>query len=385
MARAKPQRTKYPGLYKFETTKGTIYAFQVRADGKQHWERLPPGTKIEDARSRQVQVLNEIRFGDVNPFTAKPRTFEDFARNTWLPSVEARVARGELESSTAYNIRRELLTRLLPTFGSTRLDRITVESVERFQDELSLTLSNWTVRRIIVTLGSALELASRHKLIRENPCRAVRKVEAKANREVTIPTRSEVFKLANTAPVVASVDEKNLIIAASFTGARISELFGLRWQNVDLTEGQETLIVAEQVYQGERKASAKTQSGHRAILLGPEAAETLRSQQVEGRSSDLGLVFPSPQGTAWRASNFHRRRWQPIREAAGLPELHFHDLRHFYVTYVRTTLGLPPALTEQLAGHSDERTHKAYTHATPEGERIIRAAMARAYDEAAFE
>jgi hypothetical protein len=65
-----------------------------------------------------------------------------------------------------------------------------------------------------------------------------------------------------------------------------------------------------------------------------------------------------------------------------LPELHFHDLRHFYVTYVRTTLGLAPALTEQLAGHSDERTHHHYTHATPEGETIIRAAMARAHEEA---
>jgi integrase len=382
MARAKPQTTRYPGLYKFDTTRGTIYAFQVRVGGKQKWERLPPGTKIEDARSRQVQVLNEIRFGDAHTLTAKPRTFEDFARNDWLPSVEARVARGELEESTAYNNRRDFESRLLPAFGSTRLDRITVESVERFQDELSLALSNWTVRRLIVTLGGALELARRRKLIRENPCRDVRKVEAKASRSPRILSREEVLSLAEKAGTVASVDEMNLVVAAAFTGARLGELHGLRWPNVDLTEGKESVVVAEQVYRGVQKERAKTPSGYRKIILGPEAAEALRSQQIEGRSSGLGLVFPSPSGAAWRASNFNRRRWQPIREAAGFPDLHFHDLRHFYVTYVRTTLGLSPALTEQLAGHSDERTHQHYTHATLEGETIIRSAMARAHQEA---
>jgi integrase len=380
MARAKPQKTKYPGLFKFETTtRGTIYAFPIRLDGKQHWERLPPGTKLEEARSRQVQVLNEVRFGGGNPFTRKPRTFEDFARNDWLPSLEARVARGELEGSSEYNNCRDFESRLLPAFGSTPIDRISVEDVERFQDALSLTLANWTVRRIITTLSGALELARRRKLIRENPCRDARKVEAKARRAPIILNREQVSKLGEKAP---SVDERNLITVAAFTGARLGELHGLRWPNVDLTEGQESIVIAEQVYRGETKERAKTPTGYRKIILGPEAAEALRSQQIEGRSSGLGLVFPSPNGTAWQASNFHRRRWQGIREAAELPDLHFHDLRHFYVTYVRTSLGLAPALTEQLAGHSDERTHQHYTHATPEGETMIRAAMARAHAEA---
>ena len=49
-------------------------------------------------------------------------------------------------------------------------------------------------------------------------------------------------------------------------------------------------------------------------------------------------------------------------EAAGFPELHFHDLRHFHVSYVRA-MGLPSAVTEQLVGHSDSKTHRTYTHA----------------------
>jgi integrase len=59
-------------------------------------------------------------------------------------------------------------------------------------------------------------------------------------------------------------------------------------------------------------------------------------------------------------SNFNRRRWDPIRKAAGLPGLHLHDLRHLYVSRIRDA-GLSSALSEQLVGHSDERTHRGYT------------------------
>jgi len=42
---------------------------------------------------------------------------------------------------------------------------------------------------------------------------------------------------------------------------------------------------------------------------------------------DDDLVFTSPEGAPLRR-NFRRRVWLPALRAAGLPLIHFHDLRH---------------------------------------------------------
>jgi integrase len=90
------------------------------------------------------------------------------------------------------------------------------------------------------------------------------------------------------------------------------------------------------------------------------------------------LIFPSATGTYERDSNWTSRAWKDTRATAKLPHIHFHDLRHFYVSTIRGE-NLPAAWTQQLVGHSDDRTHDAYTHVVPGSEQAIRAAMSAAF------
>lgn len=381
MARAKPQTTRYPGVYKRTTDKrGVVYDFTYRVDGKQKWSR-GKHTNLEAAHRNRLDLQHEAIHGTLP--NAEPTSFDAFA-DEWLTTQEAAVAQGRLRSSTVAGRNHELRRYLRPTFGARRLHTIGVADVQRFLDELSAGgLSNHTVLRLSRTLGTILEAARRHEHIPSNPVRDAEKPPAKRKREPQRLTPEQVLKLADEAILKCAdgteeTNEHNLILVAAFAGLRQSELFGLRWENVlDLTEGQERLVVAEQCYQGEVVDRPKTPAGFREVIPCPEAGAALRSQQIEGRSSDAGLVFPSPDGTHWRPSNFNRRRWQQIRDRAGLPELHFHDLRHFFVSYVRE-MGLSPALTQQLVGHTDEGTHRGYTYAIPGTEPIIRDAMAAA-------
>ena len=41
-----------------------------------------------------------------------------------------------------------------------------------------------------------------------------------------------------------------------------------------------------------------------------------------------GLVFVGPKGAALNASNFTAGAWKKARQVVGMPDLHFHDLRH---------------------------------------------------------
>jgi integrase len=371
MARAKPKTTKYSGVYKRETPKlGTRYDIVLSVNGKQHWIR-GKHTNLEAAQKHRIRLLNEAQHGALPDST--PKTFGVFA-DEWLTAQEAAVTQGGLRSSTVNGRKHELRCYLRPTFGEQTLNTIGVAEVERFLNALSARgLSNHTVLRLSRTLGTILEAARRHGHITSNPVRDAQKPPAKRKREPQRLTPEQAIRLAEAA---SEADERNLILVAAFAGLRQSELFGLRWRNVlDLTEGKELLLVDEQCYQGEVVNRPKTPAGFRQVVICPEAAEALRSQRIEGRSSDAGLVFPSPDGTHWRASNFNRRRWQPIREKAGHPALRFHDLRHFFVSYV-VELKLSPALTQQLVGHTDERTHRSYTYALPETEPTIREAFA---------
>jgi hypothetical protein len=56
----------------------------------------------------------------------------------------------------------------------------------------------------------------------------------------------------------------------------------------------------------------------------------------------------------------------------------FHTPRYFFVSMVRAQ-GLATAITEQLVGHMDDRTHRGYTRPIPGTEPVIRDALALAF------
>jgi len=60
-------------------------------------------------------------------------------------------------------------------------------------------------------------------------------------------------------------------------------------------------------------------------VITPDLASHVVTYATPG---DDGLVFTSPEGAPLRRSNFIRRAWRPALRAAGLPMIHFHDLRH---------------------------------------------------------
>ena len=78
----------------------------------------------------------------------------------------------------------------------------------------------------------------------------------------------------------------------------------------------------------------------------------------------------SSSGTRLRRSNFRRRVWLPALTKAGLPEIHFHDLRH---TGNILTATAGASLRELMArmGHASTRAALVYLHDTDDRQRAI--------------
>jgi integrase len=59
-----------------------------------------------------------------------------------------------------------------------------------------------------------------------------------------------------------------------------------------------------------------------------------------------------------------RLAWNRVRERAGMPDLHFHDLRHEAVSRF-AEMGLTTAELAIISGHRDPRMLMRYTHLRP--------------------
>ncbi len=158
------------------------------------------------------------------------------------------------------------------------------------------------------------------------------------------------------------------------TGMRFSELRGLAWSDVDWIKG--TITVKRQINQvpraGPTVGAPKTRSGIRTIRLGETSLEMLREQQgrIEYeriRAGDAwkenGLIFPSKVGTPFIPVSV-QVDFQNALEAANLPRIRFHDLRHTAAS-IMLSHGVPALVVSKILGHSSPSiTLGIYAHAT---------------------
>ena len=94
------------------------------------------------------------------------------------------------------------------------------------------------------------------------------------------------------------------------------------------------------------------------------------------RPGDDGLVFTSPEAAPLRHSNFRRRFWVPALAAAGLPAMHFHDLRHAGNMLAADAGANLRELMDRM-GHSTTRAAMMYLHGGDERQQAIADELSR--------
>ncbi|CAA9572151.1 MAG: Integrase [uncultured Thermomicrobiales bacterium] len=161
-------------------------------------------------------------------------------------------------------------------------------------------------------------------------------------------------------------------------GLRMGETLGLRWEDVDLDTGTLRVAVALQRRKGSRElVEPKTHQGRRTLSLSSVLLAALRAhrtRQLEERLAagptwkDQGLVFPSTVGTAIEPRNL-TRHFKGVLQAAGLPNIRFHDLRHAAASLL-VAQGVHPRVVMEILGHSQiSLTMNTYAHVLPETQR----------------
>jgi integrase len=77
-------------------------------------------------------------------------------------------------------------------------------------------------------------------------------------------------------------------------------------------------------------------------------------------------IFTNTIGGPIEPANWSRREWRPALKAAGVEDLHFHDLRHFAASALRDA-GMDNKMRSVVIGHASEKiTDGIYTHSSEE-------------------
>lgn len=209
------------------------------------------------------------------------------------------------------------------------------------------------------------EDAKRFRLLEENPLAGL--VPSWKSPEVVPPTREQLDRML-TGLESEGAWARTLAGVAAWSGLRWSEVSVLRVENVDV--GLPDTVIALNAQLPPRVTldveHGKGDLARRSVLFEPGAV-ALRDYMLP--CAPERLVFPSlSSGVIPRQT--YNSLWCRTREKVGLPELRFHDLRHFHATWLLDQGASDLDVAIQL-GHRDggEQVRKTYGH--PSRERAL--------------
>jgi integrase len=343
------------GIYYRNTPSGRVYEITFTdSTGRQRWKKVEGG--VREARASRGDVLAKLSRGDrVAP--ARMTLAEYVAE--WLETLEGRV-----RPKTHERYSSDLRLHVLPKLGRRRIASITPDDVAAvIADMQRRGFAGWTIRGVLTPLGRVLGNAARRGLIPTNPVSQLDRSERpKVERAVFPSLDSEaVGRLIANVP-----DRYRVLVAVSvLLGIRQGEALGLRWQDVDTREG--IVRVRVQLDRRGQLVEPKTRAAKRDVPMPPSLSKMLAGHRLASPwSGESDHVFASQVGTPLGVRNIIRRGLLPALEAADLPQLRWHDLRHVAaslliaegasVGYVSRILGhATPAITLSIYAHEFAR------------------------------
>jgi integrase len=299
---------------------------------------------VDTARTEARRLLGQVADGgdpsaDKSAEKRNP-TLEAFAEAFLRDHVEAK-----RRARTAHEYA-DLLNRVvLPVLGKHRLADIARANVAKLHHDLRAT--PYQANRAIAVLSKLMNWAERHGYRPDgsNPCRHVERFpEHKRERFLS---EAELSRLAAALKEAEADGAVTMHAAAAikllvFTGARLREVLGLRW---DWLSEDGTAF---------RLPDSKT--GAKTLRLNAPAREVLASlPRVAGNDH----VVPGHRD-GQPIINL-QKPWRRVRDRAGLLDVRLHDLRHTFAS-VAAAGGNSLVMIGKLLGHTQAQTTQRYAH-----------------------
>lgn len=325
--------------------------------------------KKHDLEADIIQVVSKIKKAtvkDVYDVLSKDRKI---AYNTVVAAL-AKLAQKKL-------LDRQKNGRTNLYFPMTIKEKDATENMDKEKRDKPKGLSNRSVEYKYTILNQALEYAVKPlKLIAENPCNDIKVPKSKETQKekMVVLTKGELKDFLNR---ITGHRDYPLIYTAAYTGMRISELLGLRWQDILTNEKKLSIQMTMHISKDKKTNAIKYEHRPRLKNKKPRVIDVTDSVldvlhehkkqlMADGKlNNKYKLVFPGPDGMPEdRRNPYHR--FVNIASKMGHKGMRFHDLRHTHATILLSAGEMLNAVSERL-GHKDvQTTSRIYAHVLPQ-------------------
>ena len=307
-----------------------------------------------EARRRAGKELVELRNGESLGPVAKRQAVKEAMtfQELWSRFVDEvaseRLQLGRMSRKTLNDYRMITEKYLLPALGKLPVKTIKREHVER----AAKGAAKYPVQRnrMLAVASRLFTLAETWELRQgPNPCKGISRL-----REVPRDRVLNQSELKALGEVLDALEgrypfETAAIKAAAWTGARISEVLGLRWECVDLEVGR---AIIEQ-----------SKTGRRVLpLAGPVKALLAGLPRIHGNE----FVFPASRGNSHATYRSTCQTFGAATKQAGIPGARLHDLRRSLATHLAGQ-GASAFVLMQVLGHKQIGTSVRYVREAGQG------------------
>ena len=374
-------------------------------------ERVGGKTK-KDALEKGIQALNEYNYSG-QYFKATTISVSDF-----LDYYIENYSKINNKYNTQISNINAIEKHLKPKLGAYRLSALNTATVqELINDKFILGLAKSTIENIIAPLSQAFEYAIDLGYVKENPCKRIHyPKECKPTKQREIISIDEYSIIMNAMKNYRPFDIA--IMIGWYSGLRISETFGLTWNDIDFDNKtitvnkqiiKRTCKTDDQMISNQKKKpfawyfqAPKTLTSNRTVFVSHELINVLitwRKNQLEnqskygnfykelylkeekdekgkniqriielekGFSCDLpaaNMIFRKQTGEYISTDSF-KYPSRIIHYKLGFDKFDYHSLRHTHATML-IEAGVSPKTVQERLGHASiQTTFNHYVHNT---------------------
>lgn len=338
------------GAQQLKKRKDGRYRKTIRVNGD---PRYVYGYTIPEVDAAATDIKNKRNHGDItNPGKLTVAGYLD----TWLQSH-----RKKIEHSTYSGYENYINNHIAEDkLGDMLLKNLKPMHIEDFyNNELDRGFKAKTILQEHRILHKAFKQAVRNELLSKNPCDYVDKPKTEEY-QLNVYDEDQFNILLN---IIEGTPDEIPILLAGMCGLRRSEVFGLRWSDIDF-DNEKISINQVASYSKDKKEwiikeRPKNRTSRRAFSIPSEIIPVLKAKK------GIGLVCCKSDGGIVNGGTFSHRFASLLKEH-GLPHIRFHDLRHFNATMMLKYKISDKEAAKRL-GHANPNTlRKTYQHVLDE-------------------
>lgn len=335
-----------------------------------------------EAERLLAKFITDIDSGD---FTKPSKvTFREFAKK-WLKEY----AEVELAPKTVFRYKQLLDTRIFKAFGDKRLDKIKPLDLLEFYNSLRKKhkydfiqedgttkekdagpLSEQTIKHHHRLICAMFEKAIKWGILHgANPAKRIdapktEKKKAKCYDEKQVQALLDALDNIDT----SELKYKVATMIALITGARLGEIMGLEWQDINFENKYIEIRQSSQYLpkQGIFTKAPKTETSKRRVSVNKMLLDLLEEYKADQQSKGFLCQDNNRLFVTWEGKPMHPytvTKWFPeFLERNKLPHLNFHGLRHTSATFL-ISKGMDIETVAGRLGHSTSATtQNVYSH-----------------------